>query len=103
MSLERKKGADLHVLLAGRSKDASSSKLLALPPSALAPLVSPFAPESLKKRKKDKEVAEEGELVPHDEGVPPMISWMAKGKESASSVESKDVKNVAEVCPTNLT
>ena len=44
---------------------ASSSP--SLPPS---PVVNPFASTNLKKRKKEKEVAEEGELVPQKEGVP---------------------------------
>jgi len=40
-----------------------SSLLLFLPP----PLsINPFAPANLKKRKKDKEVVDEGEVVPLD-------------------------------------
>ena len=66
MPLERKKGSSLHELLMGRSKgsafkDASSSQLPPPPSSA-----SPFAPANLKKRKKDKEVVDEGKLVPYN-------------------------------------
>lgn len=50
---------------------------------------------NLKESKKDNEVPEKGELVPHDERVPPKISKMAKGKGKASSIKSRDVKNVA--------
>lgn len=108
MPLERKKGASLHPLLTGRSKgsglkDASGSKLPSFPPPPPAPLVNPFASTNLKKRKKDKEVVEEGELVPHNKGFPPKIFKMAKGMGRASSTESKDVENVADVCPISPT
>lgn len=71
MPLERKKGRGLRELLAGKSKgsaskDASGSQLPPPPP----PLVSPFAPANLRKRKKDKEVVEEGELVLPMSGFP---------------------------------
>ena len=97
----RKEG--LHKLLAGRAKgsmpkDASKSQVpptLPLPPS----LVNPFAPANLKKWKKDKEVAKEGEVIPLNEGVPPKLPKMTKGKRRASSVESKEVEPLAEVCP----
>lgn len=46
----------------------------------------------------DKEVAKEGELGPHNEGVPSKQPKMTKGKGRAFSVESKKVKQVAEVC-----
>lgn len=100
MLLERKKG--LHELLAGRAKglapkDASTSQLSYTLPSPPSPAVNPFAPTNLKRRKKEKEVAEEGELVPHDEGVPPKQPKTAKGKGRAFLVESKEAKHVAEV------
>ncbi|KAL0005433.1 hypothetical protein SO802_012994 [Lithocarpus litseifolius] len=75
MLLERKKG--LHELLAGKAKgsapkDALGSQLLpTLPPPP--PLANLFASANLKKRKKDKEVVEEGELVPYNERVPPKL------------------------------
>lgn len=91
MPLERKKG--LRELLTGKAKglvpkDASGSHLL--PPPPPPPSANPFAPANLKKRKKDKEVVKEGELVPHDEGVPPKMPKIAKGKGRASSAESKE-------------
>lgn len=49
-------------------KDASGSQPPLPPPS---PLVNPFAPTNLKKKRKEKEEAEEGELVPHKKEVPP--------------------------------
>ena len=67
MPLEREKG--LCELLAGRTKGSAPKKalgsqlLLTLP----LPSVNPFAPANLKKRKKDKEVVEEEELVFHNE------------------------------------
>ena len=93
MPLERKNG--LRELLAGRAKgsapkDASGSQL---PPALpLPPLysVNPFALANLKKRKKDKEVVEEGELVPHNKEVPPKLSRTTKDKGRAFLVESKD-------------
>ena len=97
----RKKG--LHELLAGKvkrsvPKDTSGSQVppvLPPPPSS----INPFAPANFKKRKKDKEVAEEGEMIPFDEGVPPKLPKMTKGKGRASSIESKKVKPLAEVHP----
>ena len=86
--LERKKG--LHELFAGRAKgstpkDTSGSHfLLALPPSPLSS-VNPFTLANLKKRKKDKEVVEEGELVPHNKEVPPKLPRTAKDKGRALS------------------
>ena len=81
--LERKKG--LHELFTGRAKgsapkDTSGSHLLLA--LLLSPLssVNPFTPANLKKRKKDKEVVEEGELVPHNEEVPPKLPRIAKDK-----------------------
>ena len=76
--LERKKGPSLRELLMDRSegsasKDTSGSQLPP-PPSA-----SPSVPANLRKRKKDKEVVEEGELVPSNEGVPPTVSKASKG------------------------
>ena len=79
-------------------KDASGSQLPpALPPPP--PSINPSAPANLKKRKKDKEVATKGELVPYDEGVPPKLPKMTKGKRRASLVESKEVEHVAKVRP----
>ena len=46
-------------------------------------------------------MVEEGELVPYSEGVPPKMPKTAKGKGRASSVESKEVEHVDEVCPLN--
>ena len=65
------------------------------------PSTNLFAPVNLKKRKKDKQVVEEGELVPYNEGVPPTMPKTAKGKGRASSVESKEVEHVDKVCPLN--
>ena len=47
-------------------------------------------------------MADEGEVVPLDEGVPPKLPKTAKDKGRASSVESKEVKPVVEVRPLNL-
>ena len=73
MSLNKKKG--LRELLADRAKgstpkDTSQSQPhLPIPfPPPLA--INPFAPTYLKKRKKEKVVAKEGELVPQKEMVP---------------------------------
>lgn len=100
MPLERKKG--LRELLMSRVKgsvlkDSSVSQLppaLPLPPP---PSVNPFSLANLKKRKKDKEVANEGELVLRDEGVPPKLPKTANGKGRASSIESKEAKLMVEV------
>ena len=76
-------------------KDASGPKLPpSLPPP---PTINPFAPANLKKRKKDKEVPEEGDLTPHNKEVPPKLQKMAKGKERAFSIKSKEDWLVAEV------
>ena len=58
-------------------------------------------PANLKKRKKDKKLVEEGELVPYNEGVPPKMPKTAKGKGRASSAKAKEAKHVDEVCPLN--
>nr|POE76684.1 hypothetical protein CFP56_76376 [Quercus suber] len=50
-------------------------------------------------RKKDKDVVEDGELVPYNKGVSPKLPKTAKGKGRASSVESKEAKHVAEGVP----
>ena len=98
MPLERKKG--LRELLAGKAKgsapkDASGSHLpLTLPPPPF-PSVNPFALANLKKRKKDKKVVVEGELVPHNEEVPPKLPRMAKDKGRASSIKTKKGRHVA--------
>ena len=67
MPPERKKG--LNELLAGRTKGSAPKKALGsqLPPTLPLSPVNPFAPANLKKRKKDKEVVEEEELVFHNE------------------------------------
>ncbi|KAL0015096.1 hypothetical protein SO802_002165 [Lithocarpus litseifolius] len=102
MPLERKKGSSLHELLAGRSKgpaskDASGSQLPSPPhPPPHLSSASPFVLTNLKKRNKDKEVVEEGELVPTNDGAPSKMPKMAKGKHRASSTESKEAEHVAE-------
>ena len=95
MLLERKRS--LRELLIGRAKglapkDASGSQLppLSRPPLTPPPLANLFALANLKKRKMDKEVVEKGELVPHDEGVPPKMPKTTKGKGRASLAESKE-------------
>ena len=55
----------------------------------------------MKKRKKDKEVVEEGELVSYNEGVPPKMPKTAKGKGRTSSAKGKKVEHVVEVHPLN--
>lgn len=94
MLLERKKGSSLCELLAGRSKGLASKDVVGfqLPPPP--PSATPFVLAILRKRKKDKEVVEEGELVPYNEGVPAKVPKTAKGKGKASSVESKEAKHV---------
>ena len=68
MALNRKKG--LCELLANRAKgsapkDASGSQpLLALSPPPPSPIVNSFAIVNLKKKRKEKELVKEGELVP---------------------------------------
>ena len=78
-------------------KDASGSQPFpTLPPPPL-PSVNPFVLANLKKRKNDKEVVKEGEVIPLDEGVPPKLPKTAKGKGRGFSVKSKDAETVAEV------
>ena len=48
-------------------------------------------------------MVEEGELVPHDEGVPPKMPKTAKGKGRASLAQSKEDRHMAEVRPLNPT
>ena len=48
-------------------------------------------------------MVKEGELVPYNEGVPPKMPKMTKGKGKASSVESKEVEHMDEVCLLNPT
>ena len=78
MPLERKKRPSLRELLMGRSKGSTSKDALGsqLPPP---PSTSPSMSTNLRKREKDKEVVEEGELVPSNEGVPPTVSKASKG------------------------
>ena len=106
MPLERKKGASLCELLAGRSKGSTSKDALSsqVPPplSPPPPLASPFTPANLRKRKKDKEV-KEGELVLSTKGVPLKVLKKAKGKQRASSTEGKEAKHMVEVRPLNPT
>ena len=104
ISLERKKG--LPKLLAGRAKgstpkDTSRSQLPPALPSPHPPLVNPFTPANLKKRKNDEEVVEERELVPHNEEVPPKLLRTAKNKGRASSIESREERHMAELSPQN--
>ena len=74
-------------------KDASGSQ-----PSLPPPLsVNSFAPTNLKKWKKEKEVVEEGELVPQKEEFPPKHRTTAKGKGRTSSVKSKDNRSMVDV------
>ena len=101
--LERKKG--LHELLMGKAKgstpkDASESQLPAspLPP----PSVNPFTLANLKKRKKDKEVVEKGELVPYNEEVPPKFPKTAN-KGRASLAKSKEDRHMTEMRPSSPT
>ena len=81
MPLERKKGSSLHELLVGKFKGSSSKDALSsqLPPP-FPPSISPFKPANLRKRKKDNEVVEEGELVPSNEGVPPKVPSARVGR-----------------------
>ena len=65
-------------------KDVSGSQpLLPLPPPPPPPPPPPsfnsFTPANLKKRKKEKKVVEEGELVLQKEGLPPKQQKTAKG------------------------
>ena len=60
-------------------------------------------PANLKKRKKDKKLVEEGELVPYNEGVPPKMPKTAKGKGRASLAKAKEAKHMDEVRPLNPT
>ena len=95
MPLDNRK-KDLRELLKARGstpKDASRSQPPLPPPS----LVNPFALTNLKKKKKEKEVAKKGELVPQKEKVLPKHQKTAKGKERASSVKNKDDRSVVEV------
>lgn len=90
VSLNRKRG--LRKLLADRAKrSAPKDTSRSQPPLPLPPppslTVNPFAPANLKKRKNEKEVAEDGELVPQKDEVPSKQQNMAKGKGWASSVE----------------
>ena len=76
MPLDRKRG--LRELFVNRAKglapkDALGPKLPSSSSPPPLPIVNPFAPANLKKSKKDKEVAEEGELIPHNEEVPPKL------------------------------
>ena len=57
----------------------------------------------MKKRKKDKEVIEEREVVPYNKEVSPKLPKTAKGKERATLAESKKDQHVAKVCPSNPT
>ena len=107
MPLDNKKKG-LRELLAGRAKglapkDASRSQLPPTLPLTPPPpsLVNLFTPTNLKKRKKDKEVVKEGEVVPLDEGVPPKLPKTTKGKGRVSSIESKESEPLAEVRPPN--
>ena len=54
---------------------------------------------NLKKKMKENEVANKGEVFPQKE---PKHQKVAKGQGKASSVESKEDHSVAEVCPPTL-
>ena len=104
--LKRKKG--LRELLTSKAKglapkDASGSQPLPTLPPPPPPPVNPFTSANLKKRKKDKEVVEEGEVIPLDEGVPPTLLKTSKAKGNGFSIKSKDAETVAEVRPPNPT
>ena len=58
------------------------------------PTVNPFTVANLKKKRKEKEVAEEGELVPQKE---PKQQKTAKGQGRASSVKCKMAEHVVNV------
>lgn len=58
-----------------------------------------FAMANLKKKMKENEVANKGEVFPQKE---PKHQKVAKGQGKASSVESKEDHSVAEVCPPTL-
>lgn len=71
MVLDGKRGLRNIIMSKGKGsapKDASESQPSLLPPSLS---VNPFVPANLNKKRKEKEVAEEGELVPPKEKVPP--------------------------------
>lgn len=99
MSLTTKRG--LHVLLTDRAEGSTakgtsgSQPLSAFPPPP--PLANPFTPANLKKKRKEKDMAEEGELILQKEGDPPKQQKTARGRARASSVESKGDQNVVEV------
>jgi len=93
MSLNKKRG--LRELLVDRAKGlAPKDTLGSQPPFPFSPppppVVNLFALANLKKRKKEKEVAKERELVPQNEGVPPKQQKTAKGRGWASSVKSRE-------------
>ena len=102
MSLNTKRG--FRELLSDRAKGSApknasrSQPPFPLPPPP-PPSVNPFSLANLKKGKKKKNVAKEGELVPQKEGVPPKQQKTAKDKGKASSVESKEDQSVAKVRP----
>ncbi|KAF3953317.1 hypothetical protein CMV_021226 [Castanea mollissima] len=78
-------------------KGASGSQPLTSLPLP-SPPINVFALAGLKKRKKDKDGIEEGELVPQKDGVPPpKQKKVTKGKGRASSVESRADQTVAKV------
>ena len=66
---------------------------------APSPTVNMFAMANLKKKMKENEVANKGEVFPQKE---PKHQKVAKGQGKASSVESKEDHSVAEVCPPTL-
>lgn len=102
MPLDNRKKGLCELLKARRSmpKDASGFQP-PFPPPPPPSSVNPVSPTNLNKRKKEKEVVEEGELVPQKVGVPPKQQKTAKGKGWVFSVESKKDQNVAKVCLQN--
>lgn len=89
MSIQRK---SLHEVFAERNKVPTTKGTSDPPPPPL--VVNPFATAPLKKKRKEKDIPKEGELAPQKE---PKYQTTAKAKGKASSVESKEDYNVAEV------
>lgn len=99
MSLQKR---GLHTLLTDRNKGlAAKGASGSQPPSApLLPLtlsVNLFVVPHLKKKRKEKEVFEEGEMDFYEEAVPSKLLKMAlvKGKGKASSAESREYQTLA--------
>ena len=96
MALNKKKS--LHELFTKRAKGLASKDtqglnpfLLSSPPS---PTVNMFAVANLKKKRKENEVPEEGNVVPQKE---PKQQKMAKGQGRVSSIESNEAEHSADM------